>query len=335
MRRIQIDDRIRGFADDYSTNLFKNRNKNFVSPLDRLADLKKSLSNRKYKKYCDYIDNIITYYSEINKLIPERYKEFYEEHFKILTEDQLNKTIKIKGKKMAFYEWIVWAMRYDDVRASEFIPYVNQLGIKACVYCNSQFAITVDDGTTADRHALYELDHYMPKSKYPFLCTSFYNLQPTCSCCNKTKSDDTKYEWFNLFTTHEDELDPFVFKLNDESEAKYWLSHDKKEIEVELTNSASAKDSDKKQLDSEIKKLRINEIYAQHNDAIEELLWKTRIYDDNFLQVLREEFSSLGFGEDDSEIKRFILGSYPNDEDIHKRPLAKVSQDVAKQIGLL
>lgn len=42
----------------------------------------------------------------------------------------------------------------------------------------------------------YDLDHGKPKAKYPYLCTSFFNLQPACPSCNRKKSDDVKKEFF-------------------------------------------------------------------------------------------------------------------------------------------
>jgi len=36
-----------------------------------------------------------------------------------------------------------------------------------------------------------------------------------------------------------------------------------------------------------------------------------------------------------SDVNRFILGTYDKPEDIHKRPLAKLTQDVAKQLGII
>lgn len=58
-----------------------------------------------------------------------------------------------------------------------------KLGIKACVYCNASYTVATDD----DR-ATFQIDHSYPKSKYPFLCTSFFNLQPSCMHCNQIKS---------------------------------------------------------------------------------------------------------------------------------------------------
>lgn len=35
------------------------------------------------------------------------------------------------------------------------------------------------------------------------------------------------------------------------------------------------------------------------------------------------------------DVKRFILGTFDSHEDVHKRPLTKLVQDVAKQLGII
>ncbi len=81
-------------------------------------------------------------------------------------------------------------MRYDAVQSTEIRPYMKKLGIKACVYCNAAYAVATDDNK-----ATFQVDHYYPKSKYPFLCTSFFNLFPSCMHCNQIKSKNTGYDY--------------------------------------------------------------------------------------------------------------------------------------------
>ena len=64
--------------------------------------------------------------------------------------------------------------------------YIQSLGIRSCPYCNRQFtfSITVSrlkkDGKTLTLKTIKpELDHFFPKSKYPYLAISLYNLIPS------------------------------------------------------------------------------------------------------------------------------------------------------------
>jgi hypothetical protein len=67
---------------------------------------------------------------------------------------------------------------------------LKNLEINCCVYCHTQGTYVVNEyykrnhkphkkGDLKAQKAFFELDHYYPKSKYPFLCVSFYNLIPS------------------------------------------------------------------------------------------------------------------------------------------------------------
>lgn len=86
----------------------------------------------------------------------------------------LSKQIQYGANTKKFYEWVSDRMRYDDVRSSWLLPFMKQLNIKTCCYCNAQYATTFINGD--DSMASYDLDHYYPQSKYPYLSTSFLIL---------------------------------------------------------------------------------------------------------------------------------------------------------------
>lgn len=60
-----------------------------------------------------------------------------------------------------------------------------QLGVRVCPYCNRMYTTTLfgEDKIRPD------FDHFYPKSKYPYLAVSLFNLIPSCSMCNKRKGD--------------------------------------------------------------------------------------------------------------------------------------------------
>ena len=83
--------------------------------------------------------------------------------------------------------------------------------------------------------------------------------------------------------------------------------------------------------DSE-KALHISSKYKELNDEAEEVLWKAKAYNRCFYESLIGGLPKLMMSESDR--KRFILGTYSNLEDVHKRPLTLMKQDVARCAGL-
>ena len=55
------------------------------------------------------------------------------------------------------------------------LPVVNQ---------DLDLIISQKEGGLNNKQALFELDHFYPKAKYPYLALSFYNHIPSCSNCN-------------------------------------------------------------------------------------------------------------------------------------------------------
>lgn len=323
MKRIYLSPEIINISIDYCNNLWEDRKHNFKKPLENLSDLKEYLINQRLLTHSKYIKNIIEKYSIINRIRPEYFDMFNKRYFSMLTIEELETKINFKNNNKAFYKHIIDAMRYNSIREREFLQYVRKLKINACVYCNTQFAITTTN-SQGDFSGKYELDHFKPKSRYPFLCTSFFNLQPCCANCNKSKYN--KEALFCLYTKKYDNINPFNFKLSEKSIIKYMLSQNCEKLEIEFNSY----DSEIKHNHEEL--FHITELYSMLKDVAEEIVWKSRIYNTSYIKTLKESFVKLNLH--DENFKRFILGNYFKSKDIHKRPLSKFVQDIAKQLGL-
>jgi hypothetical protein len=77
---------------------------------------------------------------------------------------------------------------------------------------------------------------------------------------------------------------------------------------------------------------KIQATYNVLKDVIEEIIWKHKIYNQHYLSSLKNAFE-LKFHA--VNFQRFILGNYIDQKDIHKRPLSKITQDIAKQLKIL
>jgi 5-methylcytosine-specific restriction endonuclease McrA len=323
MKRILINKKIIDLSKDYCRNLFANKSNGFKMPLDKLCTLSHDLQNSQMLQnandYMLYVRMIISKYPIINRIGPKYFDDFHQKYFSQFTNVQLD--IKIGNKK--FYELVVNAMRYTDARF-DYYPFALKLGIKTCIYCNAQLAATTKNNNGSYK-GTYELDHFYPKSKYPYLCTSFFNLQPCCAHCNKSKSDN-KAE-FGLYTTDYKKLNPFKFAIDKKSLIKYMLKQDCEELEIIFdSNEANL-------LQDHDQHFHIKELYDTQKDLAEEIIWKSKIYNKSYQQILRDSFAKL-FSKH-TDFNRFILGNYYKQEDIHKRPMAKFVQDIAKQLRLI
>ena len=66
--------------------------------------------------------------------------------------------------------------------------FIKDSGIRYCPYCNADSVYSASFLTEEDsdkqKFIKSELDHFMPRSHYPFLAISLYNLIPSCRRCN-------------------------------------------------------------------------------------------------------------------------------------------------------
>jgi hypothetical protein bfra3_06232 len=322
MRRILIDEKVKKIARKYAMNLFKKRADNFEKPLTRLKKLSESLCKKEQVPYKLYVDNIISFYDEIILLKPNEFEKFKKEKFNMLKDNQLSVLIPGFPKAKKFYEAVVDSMRYDEVQKAEIRPYMKELGLNTCVYCNASYAVATDD-----RKATFQVDHWLPKSEYPFLCISFFNLYPACMHCNQLKSKKTTCN-FCLYTDNSDLLDPFKFSIDDKSIIKYMLFNNADLLKVNLKSDKFPKDAEE-----HFNSFYLGGLYSQFSDEIEEIVWKAKIYNESYRNQLLAAYNK-NFPFNMHAFKRFYLGFYPDAKDVHKRPLTLLKQSIAKEMGL-
>lgn len=237
---------------------------------------------------------------------------------------------RFNGKKRAtlLKEEILQILDYKGKRSKLYPEYFQKIGIKACVYCNSQLTVTVDKeiinrrGSRIEYVAKFQLDHFYPKDKYPHLSISIFNLYPVCSSCNLVKNNNPNVE-FKLYVDALNESD-FAFKLDKSSKATFLSTRNNKHLNIIFQN---VNDSTYKDI------FRVNDIYKTQYDVAEEIILKSLVYNSSYRQSLIKEFGKHRIN--DNLINRFILGNYINESEIHKRPLAKFMQDIGKETGLI
>lgn len=229
-----------------------------------------------------------------------------------------------KGKKLKkkFWKLIVDAMHYDTVARSSIIPYIEKLGIKTCVYCNLQYALTINHSK-----GLYELDHRYPKSKFPYFCVTFFNLQPSCPSCNHGKK--TAVADFSLYTKDINELHPFHLLTTPNL---YLRRLDAKYINVRLIASDTSDSVTCNLANRHQRDFKINNTYQVVTDVAEETIWRCMAFDDTYKELFLKSFPEL-YSKD--ALHRFVFGTYSDDFNVHQRPLTKLIRDIEKDMGIV
>lgn len=340
MRKIFIDDDIKTKADNYKAALLKHK-QDVLDQIKMLRDLfdgthkvkddtGKNPDPAKVAMYYEYLKQLYDDFDNevLVLLLPNQFQSYHDNQYdKGLNDKDLKAKFTIDGgKAIPFHKRITEAMGYTNLVRDEIFPdIIRELSIKACVYCNANFVVADKKG-----NGYFELDHWKPESKYPFLCTSFYNLQPCCPHCNKHKSSNTRLEFFKLYEEDPNEsLDLFKFSIPKGGLVRYFAAHDTSHINVEFRATNAAYENLRETAD---KTFGITGIYNEHIDVVEEMMWRAKFYNNTIVQSMswlyRKKWKYI-------DIARFKLGTYAEIDEIHKRPLTKFMQDVGKQLEII
>lgn len=310
MKKIVIDKNIEKLAEAYKKEL---ASLSVKKDLEDLQDLYTGNAS-------EYVGKIISLWPGMITVKPDGYEQYHKNHFA-----QYDENGPKKVNLSAIYKSIVEALHYDDVQAKIFPKYARLMGIRSCVYCNAQFAVSAKKGKT-DRgkvfRSTYTLDHWQPKSIFPYMAVSFFNLYPCCSPCNQTKSYKDPY-WIMYCKSGEDS-NPYNFRIEEDSLLNYEFDWDAEKLDIlflDKNTGCTPIEYDEY--------FHINKLYANFKSEVEEVIWRKRTYNAAMLEAMKE--SEL-YRVRPEEIHRFIYGYYENEKDILKRPLAKLLQDVANQL---
>lgn len=266
----------------------------------------------------DYLDTLINNFDKIVKATPPVLMDYKKKFDTIIDGKILSKNHKV------FKNELLERMGYSKLREDYYADYFESTGIKACVYCNSQLAVTVRS-FNKKKVAKFQVDHFFPKSEYPCFSISFFNLLPVCGSCNGKKSANAVN--FNVYSDDFNDLkdSPFKFRLDRKSIISYKINGDKDNLLILFDDPLNKGFNES---------FDIEGIYSTQKDLAEELILKSIIYNETYLKSLRNSFKKL-YPNKIPMVERLLVGNYNDVKDIHKRPMAKFSQDIAKQLKLI
>ena len=270
--------------------------------------------NEKTVKYC--ISEKLT---DLIDEFEEQFEEIFKFSFKDPADDEENKVVKdirsILDNIFDYNGFNKGVIVSDD--GKDFLwnrhLYVIRTGVKVCPYCNREYITSyVDDDeherTTAD------VDHYYPKSLYPYLQMNINNMIPSCNICNSKMKGRKDTRHLNPYV---DSTDSMLFKIPF-CNVDNLYSGNVEEVLIDDRSNSRAKAS--------IEIFQLDKIYQTHTDEAEEVLWDVRNY-----KAYRNEklFYKEGMG---LEIKNFPKWFRFLEDDPLNKPLTKMKQDIYRQL---
>lgn len=227
-------------------------------------------------------------YSILANLNP-KLKDFeqYKETFENLYEDQLSN---------------------KDALKKEFFNLFKDVNV--CPYCNRNFINPIYKNVNFggdNKKQSPDIEHFFPKSLYPFLSLSISNLLPSCAFCNKIKSNVDTY--INpCLSPYETTEDDFTFDFTLENNRVKTL---------ELRSKNGHINSDVLHLES-----LYNHVHQKYiNDIFDDVLKYPNIYKNSL-----EQFDIYT-----DDYKR-IFRNYFDEKDFNKQPLSKMTKDLMLKI---
>ena len=330
------------FDKDFLKNLENNLKKDSVwykeNILPNICKVYNELSNKSEK-------DSIKKYLDILEKIKEGEKDFIVEKKSVKEFEKLDINKEYLPQNLLFYkeylpnELFKYANLYgegkkiDEKETWSRHKLLSLMGIEVCPYCQRNYISSYEENnnekTTAD------LDHFYPKSLYPFLALSLYNFIPSCQICNsRFKGDKDTRDSVYLYEEGFDELGvkfrtskEVISEILGERYSDFY-------VKIDYENLKNKEDGEK--VKNSIENLGLDRVYKKsHNQYIQNLLYNIEKYPENYLENCVEIFES-----DVDKKKR--LEEYFKDivkEPYRKRiengePLAKLTKDILEEFDI-
>lgn len=233
----------------------------------------------------------------------------------IAIKKKYSKLHKRMEKIINYSTWFIKSDKHYDYALAE------RLNIPSCTYCNRIYTNTMktESGKKVMRP---QFDHWFPKSKFPLLALSFYNLIPSCSVCNSSAKSDTIF----YIDTH---LHPYVDSdVSDRFSFSYdhFKSLDKYNIKI------SHKYGDTKAYKTFLD-MNLATMFNAHTSELQDLIITKKAYSKSYILNMINAYPKANLSYD--EVYRLAFGTEFKEEDFHKRPFSKFKKDILTELKLI
>ncbi len=210
----------------------------------------------------------------------------------------------------------------DNVVKFDKTDFVRSRGLMVCPYCGRDWVdMAEEDGHVSKPN----IDHFLPKSKYPFLAMSYFNMIPACHTCNELENkgdmDPLLYPGheLKLLNPHEfyDEAVTFRYEYNGQGEN----NADNFVVKTKAGNDELE--------EGYLKKLKLRSFYANQRIEVKDVyrrFTKATSSVKKFLYYLGVKNSYL------QNLEERTLGYSLNDDEASQRLLYKFRKDLLMQL---
>lgn len=219
--------------------------------------------------------------------------------------------------------------------------FIDSIENTICPYCNRSYTHSVfENGECSGRP---ELDHFLPKSVFPFFAVSIYNLIPVCHTCNHSKLDAPVTENIdnNFYFTHlhpnidnDNVLDTTIFKTVNEGDIVDYLLNNNCSLSQKITLSTDC--TQKIKLTKSLSTYNLATVtdgttalrgfYSHHYKDIERTLDMVKRYP----SIAIDSIATL-IGDDKEQLQKSFIQVLISDAP-HTEPLGKLKNDMLMDV---
>lgn len=200
---------------------------------------------------------------------------------------------------------------YKNFRTTHGKQVIEETDINICPYCYRSY-INVIEAEKGSKVITPDLDHFYPKSRYPFLAVTLSNLVPSCLFCNQRAKNDEDFYKASIYPPQ---------KIFDEIEFDYDVYLNK--IYIKNYKYLISEPEYKMHLDTFL----IQELYAGHTEILKNIIDKNRKYRKSKI----DDISKHTVGLSSFDVKKIVFYEY---EFMNKKRelLYKLKKDLYKSI---
>ena len=210
----------------------------------------------------------------------------------------------------------------DSDEAYDILKIINAT---VCPYCNRQYTFTIRKGNLKSRP---QFDHYFPKSQFPYLSISVYNLIPSCALCNNGKRNSSPDR---ILYPYEESFETKEIRFQADNIVPYILREDN-DISISLVALETPNENKSDIISAYNEDFKIEALYKLHSEEARKIIEKKYIFNDEALESICRSYSDAVY--DKKYLKELIFGKYEV-EDFINHPLSKFTSDIFEQISEL